>query len=456
MEAKAKVFTLIVIGVLLGSGINQYMYDKDLDGISNEEDAFPNDSTEWDDSDGDGIGNNADLDDDNDGYNDTEDLFPNNPSEQQDNDLDGIGNNEDLDDDNDGYRDTEDIDPLNDLALKFTFEWIELIDKQNNKDYAPLVFYLYQDEEELHRFDNDDMAWRVPWQEQFELNVNFEINVPDNKTKHQFTVIAIYYKFRNPEEFDISNSNDSYRATITYNLSSESWEQGNNGTLDGALDDSNENDDARIFINIETYNFGYLKTYNWEFNTISYQISYNFDPTVYSFYKAQPHLIKEYKDYIFFVTIEEVAIIEIGLKLREISKENGFDNLTEVNFVMSFAQSLKYSEDNVTSGVGEYPRYPIETLVDQTGDCEDTSALLISLLESLGYETAMILIPEAWDGYGHAAVGVSVEGASGVNYILNKNQNNEVSYYYAETTAPGWKLGELPDLDSNEAYVYEV
>jgi hypothetical protein len=172
MEAKAKIFTLIVIGVLLGSGINQYMYDKDLDGITNEEDAFPNDSTEWDDSDGDGIGNNADLDDDNDGYNDTEDLFPNNPSEQQDNDLDGIGNNEDLDDDNDGYRDTEDIDPLNDLALKFTFEWIELIDKQNNKDYAPLVFYLYQDEEELHRFDNDDMAWRVPWQEQFELNVN--------------------------------------------------------------------------------------------------------------------------------------------------------------------------------------------------------------------------------------------------------------------------------------------
>ena len=65
-----------------------------------------------------------------------------------------------------------------------------------------------------------------------------------------------------------------------------------------------------------------------------------------------------------------------------------------MNFVISFTQSLKYSEDNITAGVGEYPRYPIETLVDQTGDCEDTSALLISLLESLGYEAAMILIPE--------------------------------------------------------------
>jgi predicted transglutaminase-like cysteine proteinase len=456
MESKAKIFTLMIIGVLMGSGINQYMYDKDLDGISNENDAFPNDSTEWKDSDNDGIGDNNDLDDDNDGYNDTEDLFPNNAAEHEDNDLDGIGNNADLDDDNDGYNDSVDIDPLNDIALNFNLEWIELIDKQNNKANTPVIFYLYQNDEKVHRFDDDGAPWKVPWEELFYLNSNFEINVADNIEIHTFTLIAVNYKFRNAKEFDISDSNDSYRTVINYNLSTGSWEKGNNGTLDGSLDELDENDDARVFINIKTYNFGYLKSYGWEFNTISYKISYNFDPSVYSFYKNQPHTIREYEDYASFVTIEEEAIIEIGLKLREISQEKEFDNLTEVNFVISFAQSLKYSEDNITAGVGEYPRYPIETLIDQTGDCEDTSALLISLLESLGYEAAMILIPEAWDGYGHAAVGVSVEGASGVNYILNENQNNEISYYYAETTAPGWKLGELPDLDSNEAYVYEV
>ena len=345
---------------------------------------------------------------------------------------------------------------MNDIALIFNLKWVELIDKQNNRADTPVVFYLYQNDENLHRFDNNNNPWRVPWEEKFYLNTTFEINIPDNIEIHSFVLIAINYKFRNAEEFDISDSNDSYRISINYNISNNSWGKENNGTLDGTLDNLNEDNDARIFIEIESYNFGYLKTYNWEFNTVSYQINYNFDPTVYSFYRAQPHLIREYEDYTSFVTIEEIAIIEIGLKLREISQENEFNNLTEVNFVMSFAQSLKYSEDNVTSGVGEYPRYPIETLVDQTGDCEDTSALLISLLESLEYEAAMILIPEAWDGYGHAAVGVSIEGATGVNYILNENQSNEVSYYYAETTAPGWKLGEIPDLDSNEAYVYEV
>ena len=32
-----------------------------------DQDAFPNDPNEWEDNDGDGIGNNADTDDDNDG-----------------------------------------------------------------------------------------------------------------------------------------------------------------------------------------------------------------------------------------------------------------------------------------------------------------------------------------------------------------------------------------------------
>jgi hypothetical protein len=37
-------------------------------------DAFPFDPNEWQDTDGDGIGDNADTDDDNDGYNDHEEI----------------------------------------------------------------------------------------------------------------------------------------------------------------------------------------------------------------------------------------------------------------------------------------------------------------------------------------------------------------------------------------------
>lgn len=54
--------------------------DTDNDGVIDSEDEFPNDPNEWEDSDSDGQGNNADNDDDNDGVNDEDDDFPLDPT----------------------------------------------------------------------------------------------------------------------------------------------------------------------------------------------------------------------------------------------------------------------------------------------------------------------------------------------------------------------------------------
>jgi hypothetical protein len=48
--------------------------DSDSDGVLDDNDDFPFDPTEWLDTDGDGIGNNADLDDDNDGMSDLDEI----------------------------------------------------------------------------------------------------------------------------------------------------------------------------------------------------------------------------------------------------------------------------------------------------------------------------------------------------------------------------------------------
>ncbi|MBX2838746.1 MAG: hypothetical protein KTR35_17945 [Gammaproteobacteria bacterium] len=105
--------------------------DSDGDGVVDAEDAFPNDPTESVDTDGDGIGNNADLDDDADGIPDTndanpldtdndtlpndqdddddddgvldvDDAFPLDPMESMDSDGDGIGDNADTDNSSNG------------------------------------------------------------------------------------------------------------------------------------------------------------------------------------------------------------------------------------------------------------------------------------------------------------------------------------------------------------------
>ena len=88
--------------------------DSDGDGIVDPGDALPDDPSEYADSDGDGVGDNADADDDNDGVADREDAFPTDPNEWADADGDGIGDNAD---------DTVlDLDPFRDPALRAVVE----------------------------------------------------------------------------------------------------------------------------------------------------------------------------------------------------------------------------------------------------------------------------------------------------------------------------------------------
>ncbi|MDG2195317.1 MAG: thrombospondin type 3 repeat-containing protein [SAR324 cluster bacterium] len=87
--------------------------DSGSDGFVDASDAFPNDPPEWIDTDGDGIGNNADSDDDSDGYADLVDNCPlvDNP-DQLDTDNDLQGDVCDSDDDGDSVLDYADAFPL--------------------------------------------------------------------------------------------------------------------------------------------------------------------------------------------------------------------------------------------------------------------------------------------------------------------------------------------------------
>jgi pimeloyl-ACP methyl ester carboxylesterase len=87
--------------------------DQDIDGdsILNNQDAFPYNSTEWEDLDNDGIGNNSDPDIDGDNVENIIDIFPLNPTEWEDLDNDRIGNNSDPDIDGDGILNDIDESP---------------------------------------------------------------------------------------------------------------------------------------------------------------------------------------------------------------------------------------------------------------------------------------------------------------------------------------------------------
>lgn len=116
-----------------------------------------------------------------------------------------------------------------------------------------------------------------------------------------------------------------------------------------------------------------------------------------------------------------------------------FSAYHQVCNVLTFVQqSIRYTRDicTKTGDVSDYPKYPLETLVEGTGDCEDTVILAAAILACMGFKVAVLMAPR------HAALGVAgIPNLSGAA-ILHTESN--VSYFFAETTGLGWTPGQVP------------
>lgn len=119
-------------------------------------------------------------------------------------------------------------------------------------------------------------------------------------------------------------------------------------------------------------------------------------------------------------------------ELRNMAARSGYTSAYDIaGFITAFVQSIEYMDDMATKGVAEYPKYPIETLFEQGGDCEDKAVLLAKLLKLLGYGSVLLVSSD------HMAVGLQTSGSGNLSY-------DGADYYYIETTEPGWRVGEVP------------
>ena len=141
------------------------------------------------------------------------------------------------------------------------------------------------------------------------------------------------------------------------------------------------------------------------------------------------------------------ALAVLVEEIKTAGGEAGFTGNEMVEFAAAFVQGLPYTVDSVTSPYDEYPRYPVETLVDGGGDCEDTSILLAAIVDKLGYGIVLIMLPE------HVAVGI--QGETGIEGTYYQYAGRD--YYYLETTGEGFAVGELPEeLRSEKASIYPM
>ena len=189
--------------------------------------------------------------------------------------------------------------------------------------------------------------------------------------------------------------------------------------------------------------------YHWTYNWQTWQWDLPISLAIYVEYseRVRPLLGASYvnmaKD-----TDDDIYIDKMVQQINSAAMKAGYTEFQKINFVIAFVQSLPYTVDNETKPYDEYPRYPLETLFDRGGDCEDTSILVAALLDRMGYDVALLWLENAK----HIAVGVSVPGTYGSYYTHGSKK-----YYYLETTGEGWQIGQIPpSITDTTAHIYPL
>ena len=127
--------------------------------------------------------------------------------------------------------------------------------------------------------------------------------------------------------------------------------------------------------------------------------------------------------------------------LRKVRDNLGLDRDRYAELIVSMVQSIKYETDN------QPPKFPIETVADLAGDCDDKSLLAAGILAREGYDVSLL----SFDAESHMALGLATNGSvlRGTDYaMVELTVDSMVGWYNAPgaATAPGGGVIESPPL----------
>lgn len=180
------------------------------------------------------------------------------------------------------------------------------------------------------------------------------------------------------------------------------------------------------------------------------QVDISIDSEMYRYYRGlgRYYGADEYQNYVNDANNKKIAA-ELVSAIRSASNSGAQSDAAVVREIAKFVQdTITYQYDLDTTGEDEYPRYPIETLYERQGDCEDTSILMAALLKESGYEVGFLHLP------GHLAVVLRTadDYTGGAYYEIDGHR-----YLYIESTASGWNIGDIPeDVMNQPATFYAI
>lgn len=182
------------------------------------------------------------------------------------------------------------------------------------------------------------------------------------------------------------------------------------------------------------------KKFRWIFtpkgspNSFEQEISIEINKNRYDEYHNKERFVQSYNLY----SEEETPEIRaLAREFQRLHSEHNWSTYNQAYNILTFVQScIPYSFDKDSTSFNDWARYPIETLMDGTGDCEDVAILCGAILARLGFSSVLLEYPS------HLAFGVQASDSLKGEYVFDETSNKK--YYYGEATSKGWRLGEIP------------
>jgi hypothetical protein len=164
----------------------------------------------------------------------------------------------------------------------------------------------------------------------------------------------------------------------------------------------------------------------------TYRLTVSVSEELYENYSSRDHTLYYY-DFSRFVTPD--ALKPIAEDLRSIYKSDE----DFANGVLTLVHQIPYVESDPE-------KYPVETIVDNQGDCDLLSTTAASIMKAGGLDVVILFL----ELHNHVFLGVNLpEGPKDARSTVHFYRTQEKKYYIAETTGgnweTGWRVGECPE-----------
>jgi hypothetical protein len=193
-----------------------------------------------------------------------------------------------------------------------------------------------------------------------------------------------------------------------------------------------------VLITPNSFAGNYDQTYSFQvqFGLLSQKLYVSVPPSLYDYYHAKTHRLADDNEYATLVTPD--ALKSIAESIQNLTRDKPRSDEEFANAVLMLVHQIPYNISDV--------KYPIETLVENSGKCDTLSLLAASIMKAGGLDVVLLYFKDVH----HINVGVYLPYVPhGTWWWLPPTgfEFDGKKYWIAECTpAMEWKVGDVPPL----------